>query len=347
MAVVLGALALTLADWAARLDPNGKVANIVEILNQTNEVIADMLFVEGNTPTGHITTVRTGLPEVAWRMLNYGVPQSKSRTVQVTDTCGMLAAYAQVDKKLADLNGNTAAFRLSEDVAFIEAMNQEMASVLFYGNTQLEPKKFLGLAPRYNDSSAENGENIIDAGGTGSDLTSIWLVCWGASTVHGIFPKGYQAGLKSADLTQNKAEGDPLLDPNGDRYQGYISHYSWDLGLCLRDWRYVVRISNIDINTLTKRGGIVNLMASDAVYDAGPDLADLLIQAIELVPSLGKGTPVIYCNKTIRTWMRRQIKNSTNVNILMQDIAGKKVVTFDEIPVKRCDAILNSEDRVI
>jgi hypothetical protein len=46
--------------------------------------------------------------------LNYGVASSKSRTAQVTDSCGMLEAYAEIDKALADLNGNSAAFRLSE-----------------------------------------------------------------------------------------------------------------------------------------------------------------------------------------------------------------------------------------
>lgn len=346
MAVVLGLLALTLADWAARLDPTGKVSQIVEILNETNEIISDMLFVEGNLSTGHTTTIRTGLPTVAWRILNYGVAQSKSRTVQVTDTCGMLEAYSQIDKKLADLNGNTSAFRLSEDVAFIEAMNQEMASTLFYGNTALEPEKFLGLAPRYNDLSAENSENIIDAGGTGSDLTSIWLVVWGERTIHGIFPKGGTAGLKTANLTKDMVNGDICLDSAGQKYQGYISHYTWDLGLCLRDWRYVVRIANIDPAALTKRGGIVNLVVSDALYDAGPDLFDLMIQAIELPPSLNAGRPVFYCNKTIRTWLRRQLRNATNIHLTMQEIAGKKVLTFDEVPVKRCDAILNTEDAV-
>ena len=126
----LAVTAATLSDWARRVDPDGKIAKIVEILNLTNPILEDMPFVMGNLPTGHRTTIRSGLPSVTWRLLNYGVQPSKSRTVQVTDTIGMLEAYAEVDKVLADLNGNTPAFRLSEDKAFIEAMNQEMASTL-------------------------------------------------------------------------------------------------------------------------------------------------------------------------------------------------------------------------
>ena len=154
--------ALTLADWAKRRDPDDRVATIIELLNQTNDILTDMLWIEGNLPTGHRTTVRTGLPEVAWRKLNYGVPQSKSTTVQVDDTTGMLEAFGQVDKDLAELNGNTAQFRLSENMAFLEAMNQEMAQTLIYGNSGSEPEAFTGLAPRYSQiSGATNGQNVL------------------------------------------------------------------------------------------------------------------------------------------------------------------------------------------
>lgn len=175
---VKGLTALTLADWGKRIDPNGKVDKIIELLSQTNPILQDMLIVEGNLPTGHRTTIRSGLPSATWRLLNYGVQPSKSTTVQVTDAVGMLETYAEIDKSLADLNGNTAEFRLSEDRAFIEAMNQQMAQTLFYGDSSVNPQQFMGLSSRYSSKSAGNGQNIIDAGGTGTDNTSIWLVVW-------------------------------------------------------------------------------------------------------------------------------------------------------------------------
>lgn len=348
MATLIGAIALTLSDWLAR-QPAGsdkKIGMIIEILKQTNRILDDMPFMEGNLPTGHMTTVRTGLPTVAWRRLNYGVPQSKSRTVQVTDSCGMLEAYATVDKRLADLNGNTAEFRMSEEIAFIQSMNHEAASAIFYSNTALTPQQILGLAPRYDDLSAENAENIIDAEGTGSNLTSIWLVVWGDTTCHGIYPKGGKAGLRADDITVNKELGDKTLDELGNPYQAYSSHYSWDLGLCLRDWRYVVRIANIDIDTLSKKGGIVYGTLQDAGSN-GPDLIDLCIQALETPPSLDVGTAVFYANKTILSWMRRQMRLSSNINLTLENIAGRRVVAFDGIPFHKVDAILNAEDRVV
>lgn len=327
MGDIIGASAATLSDWARRLDPNGKIAKIVEILNETNEILQDMAWVEGNLPTGHKTTIRSGLPSVTWRLLNYGVQPSKSRTVQVTDACGMLEAYAEVDKALADLNGETSSFRLSEDRAFLEAMNQSMASTLIYGNTATDPEKFMGLAPRYSAiSGAENGANVINGGGTGSDNTSVWLIVWGDLTAHGIFPKGQKTGLSHTDKGQVTLE-----DAAGGKYEGYRSHYKWDAGFVLRDWRYVVRIANIDVSALTK----------DA--SAGADLVDLMVQAEELIPNLGMGKAVFYCNQTVRSVLRRQIKNKSNVNLSLEEVAGKKVVAFDGIPVRKVDAILNTE----
>ena len=124
----------TLADVAKATDPDGKIATIVEILNETNEILDDMVWVEGNLPTGHRTTIRAGLPAPTWRKLYGGVQPNKATNVQVTDTTGMLEAYAEIDKALADLNGNSAAFRMTEDRAHIEGMSQEFSATLFYGN---------------------------------------------------------------------------------------------------------------------------------------------------------------------------------------------------------------------
>lgn len=320
----------TLADIASRMTETGSIdPMVVEMLTQTNEMLDDMTFIEANGYTEHKTTVRSGLPSGTWRKLNYGVQPEKSRTVPVKDSMGMLESYAQVDKALADLNGNSAAWRLSEEKAFIEGLNQTLGKTVIYGDSSANPEKFMGLTPRYNSKTAENGQNILDAGGTGADNTSIWLIVWGPTTCHGIYPKGSKAGLSMNDLGEST-----LTDATGGLYQGLRTHYKWDAGLTLRDWRYVVRIANIDVSALTK----------DA--SAGADLVDLMTQAIELLPNEGMGRPAFYCNRKIRSFLRRQISNHKNVNLTLETVAGKKVVAYDGIPVRRTDAILNTEQRV-
>ena len=317
----------TLADVAKRYDADGKIDTIVEMLAETNEVLEDMTFLEGNLPTGHRTTIRSGLPSSTWRKLNYGVQPSKSTTVQVTDTTGMLEAYAEVDKSLADLNGNTGAFRLSEDRAFLESMNQTMANTLFYGDTGTDPEKFMGLSARYSSTTAESGDNILLGGGSGADNTSVWLVCWGPNSIHGIYPKGSQAGLNHHDLGEVTLE-----DAANGKYQGYRTHYKWDVGMTVRDWRYAVRIPNIDISALTKDAS-----------GASANLVDLMVQAIELLPNTNLGRCVFYGNRTISSILRRQITNTSNVRLSMDEVAGKRVMSFDGIPFRRNDALTKTE----
>lgn len=323
----------TLLDFAKREDPDGAIARVAEILNLTNEILLDMVWQEGNLPTGNKTTIRTGIPTPTWRKLYGGVQPTKSTTAQVTDTTGMLEMYAEVDKALADLNGNAPAWRASEDRPFIEGINQELATTIIYGNESTQPEAFTGLAPRFNDKGANSGENIIDGGGTGSTNYSIWLVVWGPNTVHGIIPKGSTAGIQTRDMGEVTIEN---IDGNGGRMQAYRTHYRLDAGLTVRDWRYIVRCANID-RTLLK-----------ADYSTGADLADLMSQMIEQIPNLNMGQPVFYVNRPIRSMMRRQLVTKVGHSTLtMEQAAGQHFIAFDGIPVRRTDALNTDEARVV
>jgi len=327
---VLATTNLTLADLAKRQGTDKKISKIVEILGATNEILDDMPWIAANDGTGHKTTIRSGLPVGTWRLLNYGVFPEKSTTVQVRDGTGMLESYSEVDKALVDMSDDKPAFLLSESKAFLEGMSQTQATTVIYGDSSVFPERFTGLTPRFNSLSAENGQNIIDAGGTGSNNTSIWLICWDESTVHGIYPKGTTGGLKQEPTRQ-----ETLFDAQGGRYEGYRTHFLWYCGLSVRDWRYIVRIANIDRPALTKNAA------------TGADLIDLMVQAIELLPNTRMGRPVFYVNRNVRSFLRRQIANKSNVWLNMEEVAGRKVMTFDGIPVKRVDAILNTEARVV
>lgn len=327
--VVLAAQNPTLLDLAKRLDPDNRIAAIVELLNQTNEMLADMTWMEGNLLTGHRTTVRTGIPEPTWRKMYGGVQPTKSTTAQVTDDCGMLEAYAEVDKALADLNGNTAEFRLSEDRPHIEGINQTLQETLLYGNSGTTPEAFTGLTPRFNDETAANGDNLINGGGASTDNQSIWLVVWGPNTVHGIVPKGSKAGLQVEDKGQVTIEN---VDGNGGRMEAYRTHYRMDAGLTVRDWRYIVRIPNISKAALT----------ADAA--SGPNLPSLMFEAIERIPNLAAGRAAFYMSRGVRTKLRQQssalVKNST---LTIEQQGGVPLMSFHGIPVRRVDALAADE----
>jgi hypothetical protein len=334
----LAANALTLADWAERLDPDGTTPDVAELLTQMNVILQDAVFIEGNLPTGHRVVVRTGLPTVYWRALNQGVPTSKSTTATVDEACGMLEAYSEIDKDLASLNGNTAGFRLSEDVAFLEAMNQIQAATMFYGNPGTDPKQYLGLAPRYSSLTVGNAQSILDGGGLSTNNASIWLIVWGQNTVFCPFPKGSKAGLQHEDLGEVTVYDGPTGTATTGRYQALRTHYQWKNGLAVKDWRYVIRICNINTAFLVAETSAANLIK-------------LMTRALFRVPSLTMGRAVFYMNRTVAEMLPVQgLNNSTNAVKVQEAINqfGQPItnMSFLQVPIRLCDQLLNTEARV-
>lgn len=344
----LGTTVLTLADWAKRQDDDGKTATIVDLLSQANEILDDMLWMEGNQTTGHKTTVRTGLPQGTWRQLYQGVQPVKSTTAQIVENCGNLEGYSRIDKDLADLNGNTADFRLSEDSSFFEGLSQQMAGALMYSNSLGSPAQIMGFSPRYNTvtvANAQTANNVIDMGGTGATNTSIWLVGWGANTVHGVFPKGKVAGLNHRDL------GEQVYYPgDGSQYLTYQSHFKWESGLVVRDWRYVVRLCNIDVTLLNgvNAANLINgLVRAVHRVPTMPRTAAPVQSATRPSGMVGPARMAIYCNRTVSTYLDLQAMNKTNVLLQQEQWEGMPVTTFRGIPVRTVDQLLSTEARVV
>lgn len=338
--------ALTYADWAKRTE-NMAIAVIIELLSQTNEILDDMLVMEGNLATGHRTTVRTGIPQATWRQLNTGVPNAKSTTAQITDACGNLETYSQIDKDVADLNGNTAAFRMSETAAFLQGMSQQVAQTLIYGNESVNPDRFTGFAPRYstrNTSNSQTANNVLNGGGTGSTNTSMWIATWGPDTVTGIFPKGKITGLQHRDLGEWR-----VSDGSGGNYQAYVDHFKWEVGLSVRDWRYIVRIANIDVTQLAgvNAANLINLMIRGVHRMPTAPVSAAPVQTSDTPEIRGNmGATAIYCNRIVSTYLDIQAVNKNNVLLRMEEWAGKPVTTFRHIPIRTVDAIVSNEAQV-
>ena len=337
---ILSSSNLTLADWAKRSDPDGRVPIVAELLSQSNEILEDCVFKEGNLPTGERVVIRTGLPSVYWRALNQGIPNSKSTTAQVDEACGILEARSEVDKDLAMLNGNTAQFRLSEDTAFLEAMNQTQAETMFYGNPGTDPKKFLGLAPRYSAlSGANSSTNVISAGGSGSDNASVYLVVWGDQTVYCPFPKGSKAGLTHEDLGEQT-----VYNSDGTRLQAFATRYQWKNGLVVKDWRYVVRICNIDVSDLAAGTSTQAASASTA-------LIKLMTKALYKIPNMSMGRAAFYMNRTVHSGLSiAALDKSQSVLAIQEGLSqfgtAQSYLSFLGVPLRRVDALLTTEAAV-
>ena len=330
----LGATFLDLIDVFKRQDETRQIATIIEMLKETNSILDDAIAQECNQGTQHLTTIRTGLPTVTWGRLYQGIPQSKSETAQVKDTTGFAEALSTVDKRLLDIAKNPNAVRLSEATAFLEAMNQEIATRLFYGNTATDPEQFMGFAPRFADLGAPNGGQIVDAGGTGSDNTSVWMVAWGDAQSHLLYPEGSQAGIFREDKGEQR-----VLDADSNPYFALEELFRWHIGLTVRDWRYVSRIANID----------TTLLAAGSV-----DIFKFMRNAFWKLRShrVTGGRMAIYCNADILEALDADTTPTTGtsasfVRLRPTEVDGREIMAYRNIPVRQVDALVNTEVRIV
>ncbi len=342
---VQGSGIATLLDVLTELAPDGKQMDIAEVLTQQNEVLADMHWEEGNTVTGHKDAARTVLPSPSFRAINAGVPVTKAGSTAIEETCALLEDFSQVDRELAIMSGNVDAYRLKQARPHVQGMSNKMATELFYGNAASNPLGFTGLAPRYNTLSTttnKSAANVINAGGTGSALRSIWLVGWSPDTVFGLYPKNTRGGLDHEDATNASGTGEHgfpaaarLFDASGNSYMGYADHWIWRVGLFVKDWRFVVRIANIDPTALTLSGA------------TGPKLQDLMVQAMNTIESLTGVRAVFYMPRSIQSYMQRQLLEQKNAFMSWSEIGGKQILNFSGIPVRRTDALNVNETQVV
>lgn len=324
---LLTANRLTLLELAKRTRENQVVA-IAEILSKTNTMLVDAPYVQANDTTSHTTTKRHYLPTGSWRRINSGVATESSQTTQITEGIGMLEAYSRVDSALVDMSPNGRAFRLSEDLAFIEGMSQTLATALIYSTTTGYPEKFNGLSTRYATLTTKGTSAVHNVHGCGSTspslCASVWIVQWGEDKVHLIYPRNAaNFGIQVID--------DGLLtvsDSSGNPYKVYQTHFKINVGLCVRDDRCVQRVANIQTT------GSTDLWSDD-----------VMIRALREMPNQGAGA-VIYANTTVLSQMDIDAKDKTNVYYGPPDAWGRPTMFFRGYPVRQVDALLDTESYI-
>jgi len=343
---VIGSGVATLVDVLKELAPDGSQLDTAEVLTQHTEVLQDMTWMEGNLITGHRDSVRTALPTPSFRALNEGVPVTKGGTTPIEETCSLLEDFSQTDRELAILSGNVNAYRLRMAKPHMIGFAHKMAQQVFYGNANADPKSFTGLAPRYNSLStatSATAANVLNAGGTGSALRSIWLVAWSDDTITGLYPKGTKGGLGHEDATSPSAgagadggpPGQALQDANGNLYMGFRDHWLWRCGLMVKDWRYAVRICNIDPTQLTFNAA------------TGPYLQNLMIRALETIEGTEGVKIAFYMPRVIRSFLRQQLVEKKNTFLSLSEQGKSATLMFDDIPIRRTDALNVNETQVV
>lgn len=326
----------TLLDVSTRKDPDGTLATSAALLTEKNPILQDMPWAEGNREDGTVHTGDSALAAAAFKKINAGTAETKSSTTQYTDSIGVITGVATVDAYLAEKTGNVAKFRADEEARRLEGMNQELASTIFYGNVTTIPEEFTGIAPRYAAyGSVPRTSHCFNAGGTGSDNTSIYLVGWGLQTVYGLYGKNGMAGLQRQEFGKIST-----LDSSSNPWTVYRAEYNWECGLAVKDYRYIVRIANIDVSDLYTAGDST---------ETSPNIEKYMIWAKNLLPNLSGIRPVFYAHPDVLAMFETKIYNKANLALTFKDVTdGNGVVhegtaTFLGIPIRACEKIVLTE----
>lgn len=319
---------VTLFDLAKLKMPDGKIAAICEQMTKRSPFLQDVHWKQGNLTTGHRIARRTALPSIGWRGINEGVATGKSQEDTVDETCGMLQGLSEIDVRLIKLNGGNP-FRLKKEMAFSIAFANEIESGFFYHSTKATPKKFMGLSPRLDALSGipfatQAVASQISA--SGNDQTSAWWVGWGDDKVYGIVPQDTVAGLEYQDLGDNHFAD----DANGNKYRVARGEWTQQVGLCVEDGRYVVRVCNIDTSAIVRTGSL---------------LIQSLIDGYHQIQDPRQCRLVLYVNRTVYKYLHHQaLQGTLNGTLTIQSLEnGQPLMTFLGAPIRSTDALLNTE----
>lgn len=336
-----GLTMLTLADVAKSKDK--QIGKVAEVLVQHNAMNADIPYMEMNEGTIHKEEIRSALPEVYYRKANQPIPSSKSTTEERTFQAAHFESKSSIDKAVAQRGGvdRVAYNRWNQAQGHLQAQAIEQASLTLYGSPISANRKTAGFFDIYSTVSVaeETSKQIIDAGGTGSDNTSILKVHWGERSVFGVYPKGTQSGITRTDHSVGgKLVQIQGIDENGaaGHFWGYEEEFSCDHGLVVKDYRQAARICNIDVSNLVSGIGAA-------------DIIDLMISADYKIDSQENGQGVWYVNRTIFAHLHKQAltKVGAGAGLSFDNYQGKRVLMFLESPVRLMDALLNTEARVV
>lgn len=336
----LGLELVTLADVAK--SKNKQIGKVAEVLIRHDLMLHDIPYMVMNEKTVHKEDIRSALPRIYYRKANQPIPASKSTIEERTFTASHFESKSQIDEAVAKRGGvdRIAYNRWNQAMGHLQAHAQELATLMIYGSPTTSNQKTAGFFDILSTlaTSEPTSKQIIDAGGTGSDNASILKVHWGDRSVFGIYPEGTNSGLTRTDRSKGnvlvKIEG---VDENGNpgTFWGFEENFATDHGLVVKDFRQVARIANIDISDLISGAGAA-------------DLIDLMISANYKIDDLSNGNGRWYVNRTIEAALHKQAltKVGAGAGLSFMNFEGQQILTFLGDPIRRMDALVNSEAQV-
>lgn len=337
----IGSRLVTMLDVSK--SKNKMIGKVAEVLVQENPMLLDIPYMEMNEGTVHKEDIRSALPAIYYRKANQAIPASKTTIEERSFGAAHFESKSQIDTAVASRGGTDriAYNRWNQAQGHLQAQAIEHANLTIYGSPIQDARKTAGFFDVYSTLAASEPTSgqIIDGGGTSTNNCSILLAHWGERAIFGIYPAGTTAGIKRTDRSAgNKEVQIQAFDVNGNpgSFWGFEEQFEVDHGLVVKDYRQAARIANIDVNMLKSQVGAA-------------DLIDLMISAAYKIHTPSNGMGCWYVNRTIEAFLHKQAltKVGAGAGLTFDNYQGAKVLMFLGRPVRRSDALLTSEARVI
>jgi hypothetical protein len=323
----------------AQMTNNQEIIDVAEVLNETNDMIADAHVQQANDITSHLVAKRSSLPVPTFTKVGAGWTPTSGTINQAREGIATLRSRYQAPQQVLDLQPNPAKARQQQERSHIEAMGQRMSRNIIGGNLASSPEEFDGFEARYTNlssssdiaSGAADASYVLDNGDSGaSDDTSIWFVQWGPGKTYLVYPRNSTGGgLKKEDKGLVLTNADNTAAAAGITAQiwAFITEFSWEMGLVVEDARTVKRLANI-----SSAPGTSETLDEDKIIQIRNNFQT-------------PGTISMYCNETVFTQLQILAKDKQNVFWTQDAPFGRPQMMFQDMPVRRMDkqSLTNSE----
>ena len=314
---------LTSLEIAKRSGFNPDSRRIVEELAAYDELMIDAPFIEANEGTVHSTLVRTALPHGEHRGYNQGVGKAASQTATKKDVISNIEIYSEADAQMIDESAHPTEIMQGEQAAFIEGLAQDISYDMMYGNHENDERETNGFATRLSSLNATGLTNrVVGLGGTGNNLTSIYLIKWARDKARIIYPRG----SKNLGINYKYLGEQTVKDSDGKEYQAYRSHYRVSRGLSIGHGASVIRLCNIDLTA----------------SNIGEKIAEYVIKNLPKL-ARGAGTISLACNAEVKGILQWAANQKSNVIYPADDPWGNKIYKIGDARIRETPSILLTE----
>lgn len=308
-----------LIELAKRHNGDARLPIVEKLLNET-ALFEDADFRPANNQDSHVYLQRYANPTGAWTGVNTGLTSSSSQTDKKNEAISFYESLSAIDAKILKMADGGQSFKEDEVFAHTTNVAEKISYGFCYGSGENELR---GISTRSEfDQLAD--DQVIGADGTGSNLTSFYVVNW--SDVYFAYPKNGIGGIDVVEL----GEGLHYLD-DGSAYIADRTVVQFGAGLVISNPRQVARLANIQLDSTSA--------------DYWASIQYKLVDAVNMLQNTN-GNVVIYANRLGQSVLEKGQLSKGNVFYEPTSVGGFKVGNFRGIPVKRNDLISSTETAV-